>query len=197
MSSLCGSLDNKPPTVTWNFKMAGIFQDGHHCSEAIKWYKGLFDDASMKIGMNSLCGSLDNKQPTAIWNFKMAAIFQDGHHLREHWSDIIVYLVIQAWKLPWAVSKAHLTRKCPQSLKFQDGGIFLRLPPPKWSIRQYNCLVSDTSMLIVMISLWQEITSSHLKFLFSRWRPTGSSKDPFSHRNVCIFHEGNFYFRLR
>ena len=61
--------------------MAAIFQDGHHRSEAIKSYKGLFGDTSMKIGMSSLCGSLDNSPPTATWNVKMAAIFQDGCQL--------------------------------------------------------------------------------------------------------------------
>ena len=54
MSSLCGSLDNKPPTATWNFKMAAIFQDGRHISGTIKLYNSLFGDESIKIAMSSL-----------------------------------------------------------------------------------------------------------------------------------------------
>ena len=81
MNSLHGSLDKKIQWANWNFKMAAIFQDGHHRGEAIKSYKGLFGGTSMKIGMSSLCGSLDNSPPTATWNVKMAAIFQDGYHL--------------------------------------------------------------------------------------------------------------------
>ncbi|MGL5643609.1 MAG: hypothetical protein ACRCW3_02435, partial [Metamycoplasmataceae bacterium] len=99
------SLDNKPPTATWNFNMAAIFQDGRHLSGAVKWYNGLFGDTSMKIGMSSLWWSLDNKPPTATWNFKMAAIFQDGHHL----SGAIRLKVLMKSKSIFFILLAHIT----------------------------------------------------------------------------------------
>ena len=75
MSSLHGSLDKNINRGIWNFKMAAIFQDGQHLSEAFKWYNGLLAATRMEIGMGILCGSLDNKPPTAIWNVKVADIF--------------------------------------------------------------------------------------------------------------------------
>ena len=79
MSSLHGSLDKNIDRSIWNFKMAAIFQDGQHFSEAFKWYNGLFAATRMEIGMGILCGSLDNKSPTATWYVKVAV--GDTSHL--------------------------------------------------------------------------------------------------------------------
>ena len=84
---------------------------------AFIWHNLSNYDKSVKIGMSSLHGSLDKKIVRANWNFNMAAIFQDGWHLVQQLSNIIVYLVIQAWKLAWAVSVGHLTRILSEAIE--------------------------------------------------------------------------------
>ena len=47
--------------------------------------------------------------------------------LEEHLSDIMVYLVIQAWRLAWAVSMGHLTRKLAEAFEISRWQLFLKM----------------------------------------------------------------------
>ena len=62
----------------------------------------------------------------------MAAIFQDGWHLNGAVSDIMVYLVVQAWKLAWAVSVGHLTRKLSEPFEISRWRPFFKMTAVRW-----------------------------------------------------------------
>ena len=123
--------------------------------------------------MSSLHESLDKNIVWGIWNFKMAAIFQAGRCLVEHLSDVMVYFVIEAWKLAWSVSMGYLTIIHPQLLKI-----------PRWRpiFKMADTLVEHLSDIMVYLGIqaWQlawavsvgHLTISHPQPLkISRWRP--------------------------
>ena len=95
------------------------------------------------------------------------------HELVERLSDIIVQFMILAWKLAWAVSMGHLTRKLSEPLEISRWRPFFKMA---------DTLVEQLSDIVVylVIQAWKlawavsvgHLTISHLQLLeISRWRP--------------------------
>ena len=141
------------------------------------------------------------QSPWVTWqeNTPTQLKFQDGGHF-SRWptqlSDIMVYLVIQAWKLAWAVFVGHMTISHPQLLEMSRWRPFFKmadtLVEQLSDIMVYFVIQACKLVWAVSKGFLTRNTLSHLKFIFSRWPPPGSSKDQFSHRNVLLL-----FFSLR